>query len=86
MHICNDKNKFYEFSDYNSSVTIANGQELNSLGHGSIRLTTTTSENTNSTITLKNVLYVPEIESNLISIRKAIENGCVANLKKSYVK
>lgn len=64
-HICNDKSKFHEFNHKKSSVSIANDEELNSEGYRSLKLNTLMSDNTYKTITLKNILYVLEIETNL---------------------
>lgn len=36
------------------------------------------SDNTHKIIALKNISYVPEIETNLFSIKIATVNGCVA--------
>lgn len=52
-------------------VKIANGQGLDVLGHGDICLT--------KSLVLKEVLYVPGLECNLISVRKLMQdNNCLA--------
>lgn len=37
---------------------------------------TKSSENDTNKITLKDVFFVPDIASNLLSVRKAAQNGC----------
>ena len=54
---------------------VANGQTLTSFVTDTIKLNVETEEYLKN-ITLKNIVQVPDVEPNLFSIRKAIENSC----------
>lgn len=58
------------------NVVIANGNKLTSYVSGNIEIITKTSDAETHNITLKDVLHIPEIETNLFSIAKATKNGC----------
>ena len=75
-HICNNRQLFTELDDTKrSTVMVANGNTLKSLGSGTVKIKTEFNGSERN-ITLKNVLFVPDIETNLMSVRKATENGC----------
>ena len=70
-HICGNKKFFESLNEFKvEDIYLADGSVLKSkgIGYGSLK----TSRNY---ISLKNVLYVPEIQGNLISVRKIVENG-----------
>lgn len=68
--MCCDK-KSYTAIKYGSygSVVIANGNKINAKGIGTVKILVGTIEKTVE-ISLSNVLYVPEIEINLMSVKK----------------
>jgi len=53
-----------------TSITIGNGNEINAIGQGNIRLQTPS-----GIISLSGVLYVPDIGSNLISVASIVDQG-----------
>lgn len=72
-HISNSKVLFTDIKDAeNSNVFIANGNAHNSYGPADAIINRKTSE---GIMTLKDVLFVPDIESNVLSVRKATQSG-----------
>jgi hypothetical protein len=56
-------------------VKIGNGEGLKSTTFGTLKATVEQADGTKMDVTLKNVAYVPELATNLLSITKAMENG-----------
>jgi hypothetical protein len=67
----------------NRRVRFGNGQELDAIGIGNLRGTTTNSEGQEISITVKNVLIVPGLAYNLLSVIRIIEGGGQAHLAPS---
>lgn len=75
--MCNNLDFFTSVNrDQISSVTVANGKELEAQGVGECLFKTKTSDGDINEIRLEKVLYVPELESNLISVNKITSKGC----------
>ena len=70
QHMCNDRSKFINFKSSTTSITIANNTKMKVVGRGDVRVKT----KTGSTFTLLDVLYVPQLASNLLSVTYAIKN------------
>ena len=86
-HLCNNKELFCELNFHNeNNVVIANGLSLKAYGSGKIPLQTKISNEEIKHVTLKDVLYVPDIETNLISVRKACISGCTVIFEKNNCK
>lgn len=58
-----------------TSVVFVNGNKFTSYGSGNTEIITKSSNGEAYNITLKNVLYVPEIEINLFCVSKVKKNG-----------
>ena len=56
-------------------VSLADGKKITTEGIGSWRMAWMTRENEHSTVLLTDVLYVPQFQSNLISVRKLTAKG-----------
>ena len=76
QHMCNDKTMFCEYSDEKSSgkVEIGDGSALSIEGKGTVKLKMNTSDE-NVTCYLKNVLFIPDLVHNLISVSQCTENN-----------
>lgn len=59
-----------------SSIRIANDKMLQVKSCGKINLNVIAKDGSEQTIQVKNVLYVPELASNLLSVSQMIKNGC----------
>jgi transposase InsO family protein len=69
VHMCNDIEQFLEMKDYFSGITTANGTTIYSKGIGSVDIHIGNDEDTEP-IHLRNVLYVPELDGNVVSVRQ----------------
>lgn len=70
QHMCNDKSQFSNFKPFTTSITIADNTKINATGKGNVRILT----KIGTIITLLDVLYVPQLASNLLSISRAVLN------------
>lgn len=70
QHMCNEKSQFQYIEPYSTTITIANNSKMNATGKGDVRLTT----RDGTSFTLVNVLYVPKLASNLLSVCCATRN------------
>lgn len=77
-HMCNDRAFFTEgYRSKTETVTVANGQKISSQGIGDGILHCQVSETASKPVSVKNVLYVPSLESNLLSVKKMTQQGHV---------
>ena len=79
-HMCNDRKLFKGFtcSSEPVSVTLGDGHALESTGVGDVKLEMKMSNGKTQTCTLVNVLCVPGLAYNLLSVSKASEAGMTA--------
>jgi hypothetical protein len=78
-HICCDKGLFSDLKrGVFGEITVANGEKVFAKGKGTVKLLIDCPEGKLET-ELLNVLYVPEIKSNLISVMKVAEKGFSVN-------
>lgn len=73
-HMTFDKSQLREFEYFAvpKRVKVANGESIDILGHGNIRLS--------DTLMLKQVLYVPKLDCNLVSVRQLMSDNCCLTL------
>lgn len=64
-----------ETSAYIKSIRVANDKSLQVKGSGQVSLKVQNNKNEYKTILFRNVLYVPELATNLISVSQIIKNG-----------
>jgi transposase InsO family protein len=64
--------------DQSVNIIIGNGQIMKATGTGDIKITTLVGER-ESTVTLKNVLYIPEAAANLFSVKQATKAGAAVS-------
>ena len=68
-HICNDKTKFVQLHEKNrGTLMVANGAQADILGVGTVNETLLLPSGKTRCLTINNVLYVPSIGKNLLSI------------------
>jgi hypothetical protein len=77
QHITFDKSRFVSLSEQSGTVTVANRKELSITGKGIVKIELPTKE-----VTLSDVLYVPEIGYNLLSIGQLADNGISTQFSK----
>ena len=78
-HMCNDKALFEELRNTESMrVTLGDGHVLEATGVGNVKLNMKLSDTKTKLCTLLEVLYVPGLAYNLLSVSKASEAGMTA--------
>lgn len=75
QHMCNDIKKFAIYDKIQPKpVEVGNGQIIQAIGKGTVRLDVLVNDQRQE-LTLRNVLHVPEISKNLLSVSQATANG-----------
>ena len=76
-HMCNKKGLFNHFRALQTplNVTLDDGRNLQAIGHGKVALLTNLPHNKEKKCTLYNVLLVPDLAYNLLSIPSASKRG-----------
>ena len=78
-HMCNDQNLFSEFkANDNVIITLGDGSEIKSTGVGKVTL-----KCDEEICMLKNVICVPGLAHNLVSVGKIIQNGGAVSFSES---
>ena len=81
-HMCGDRNFFVKLDELKKShVILADGQKLTSAGVGEGVLQNIIEDGRNQQIKLLDVLYVPELKGNLISVKKLTDKGFEVHFK-----
>lgn len=70
QHMCNNKSQFTHIEPFSTTITIANNTKMNATGKGDVTLTT----RNGTSFKLINVLLVPNLASNLLSVCCATQN------------
>ena len=82
-HMCCDKNLFSDLQHGSfGDIVIASGEKVFAKGKGKITLFVGLPENVIE-MTLLNVLFVPDLKANLISVRKITEKGFCVNFSET---
>lgn len=75
-HCVGSMDEFIDFDEKHSEkVGVANGEEMTAEGKGTIRTAFLNEKNEKSVVKIPNVLYIPGIGANLLSVRKLAERG-----------
>lgn len=75
-HIAGNKERFTEFdASHRKNVFVANGQKAITAGRGAICVHFINGSGHNSLVKIENVLYVPSIRQNLISVKRLADRG-----------
>ena len=86
-HMCNDASKFINLTMENNGirhVTAANKAKVNVVGIGSCKFDIMDANGILQHITLSNVLYVPDLGCNLISVRTLTRKGFMVNFGENH--
>ena len=77
-HICRNRDQFYSFKERNGheQVVVANGLKCKILGEGTVKEDIVLKNGKSKTILIENVLYIPGMNKNLLSI---------AQLRKKFI-
>nr|XP_049701711.1 uncharacterized protein LOC110381443 isoform X2 [Helicoverpa armigera] len=76
-HMCRDRALFTSFSNTSPKpVIIGNGAVINAIGYGQITVQVSNGNEWIDTV-IDNVLYVPELKTNLFSVNRATDKGYV---------
>ncbi|KOC63381.1 Copia protein [Habropoda laboriosa] len=82
VHMCKNKEKFNSINQRQKDrVCTATESTTNSLGRGEVKLNIKIG-NTESTIKLSNVMWVPEFRNNLLSVSRITDNGFTVSFNK----
>lgn len=74
-HMTSDRRKFTTLKNYSSVVEVANSERVEVTGTGDVMLSVPEDAEGRKNITLANVLYVPNLGGNLLSIGRIEERG-----------
>lgn len=75
-HMCHERSFFDNLqSTEKSNVTAANGSKMTEIGKGSGQLYCVDSQNHTRRTEVTDVLYIPEIQTNLLSVSKLLKKG-----------
>ena len=74
-HMCNDKELFTSMEESRGSIEVANGEQVLIEGKGIITIKVLDKSNRMFPLHLENVLYVPKMRKNLMSIMSITKNG-----------
>lgn len=88
-HMCNDKQKFEIINkDEQSRVYTAAEHYVKSIGKGNASLNLKINQRENKIIKLENVLYVPELRNNLLSVPTVTKKGydVIFNKNRAFIK
>jgi transposase InsO family protein len=80
-HMCNDRTIFHDLEECNQQVQTAGNAKATAEGAGIVSLTVH-ERGKSKMITLRDVLYVPTLRSNLISVGKLMQSGAVVDFSK----
>ena len=84
-HMCNDREQFADFRPLpeTQEVTLGDGYTLNGSGIRTVKIETLLPDGNSQHCMLKNVLYVPKLSYNLLSVSKAAEAGNTARFSRT---
>lgn len=75
-HICCERKSFVNFDpNYKAKIVMANGENIETKGKGKVVLNLLNEKDETVTATLHDVLYIPEVEGNLLSIKSVVNRG-----------
>lgn len=80
-HLCCDKNRFTNLIAQRDKIMLAGNKYLESEGYGTVSVNFGVNN-----VMLKNVLYVPDLQYNFISVSKVLEKDCIIKFDKQYAK
>lgn len=87
-HMCNNKEFFTNFQNRKTKIELADGRKILCYGMGDGKLICYLDNGKTVNVTIKNVLYVPSLETNLLSVKKLTDLGFTISFlkEKCYIK
>jgi len=82
-HMTSDQSFFTLLKDTNMTIFLADGSPVEAAGIGEDRLACRITDNRVQTIELKDVLYIPRFDGELLSVQKTTEHGFRVIFKKN---
>ena len=82
-HMVKNKNFFEVFKNCDKKIFLADGSFLKAEGIGSGHITLYNKNNEPKKCLLNNVLYIPKLDGNLLSVNKMVENGANINFSEN---
>jgi len=77
-HMCNSKTRFsLMYGNSSTDVYTAADQCIKSCGEGTVKINARINKNCSNLVELKNVIYVPELRNNLLSVSAITDKGYV---------
>ncbi|KAG6460307.1 hypothetical protein O3G_MSEX011897 [Manduca sexta] len=84
-HMCRERKWMHNVSSSTvSHIKVADNKTVAVLGCGNVDLQIRDSDGKPQTIQIRNVLYVPSLITNLISVSQMTKNGCEVKFEKDY--
>lgn len=81
-HVTCKRENFIEFDERHSeSIAVANGQHVKACGKGKVSIGFVNSDGVITRVTIENVLYVPSIGTNLISVKRLTAMGFIVGFR-----
>lgn len=84
-HMTWEKKCFANLLKYDGKVKVANGEEIDIAGIGTVKLNVKTAKKEIKTLMLKDVLWVPRLGESLLSVRKLVHEGNAIKFDKNKV-
>lgn len=79
-HIVGSRNSFINFNkDHREKVYVANGHQVTAIGKGTVCVNFVTKNGDTSAVRITDVLYVPNIKGNVISVKRLADKGYTVN-------
>ena len=78
-HMSNNRKFFENYHEINRKIFLADGSFVESVGIGNGRIKLYDESNNVQSCTLENVLFIPKLDGNLLSVPKIVEKGCKVN-------
>jgi hypothetical protein len=75
QHMCCDMGAFQKFVPSPSAVYLGDGQLLQAHGRGTVRLLLALPDGTENPVIAENVLFVPALNTNLLSVKQLVRRG-----------
>lgn len=80
-HMCGSKHCFSEIDEtYKRNVIVASGEKIEAQGIGTVKLNIVT-DNGNVEVEMKDTLWIPKLNDNLVSVYKLVQKGLVVEFK-----
>lgn len=85
QHMCRERKWMYDVSPTTiNNIKVADNKTIAVEGCGKVNLQIRDSEGRPRTIQVRNVLYVPSLTTNLLSVSQMTKNGCEIDFEKDY--